>query len=219
MVITETKIGKIPNIAPVLNIPDIWKRRLVPGSEMLLNDWLTGTDIQLRLSRSRATKHGDFRIPPEGKRAVITLNHDMHPVEFLITLAHEVAHFRVWKKYGRRARPHGEEWKYEFRLMLKQVVESGILEPAVSRAVIQCYFKRERIGSGSCEAMYKALGLAGHESSITRVADIPVGSEFTLRNGKTFIKGDKMRNRFKCIEKRTGREYSVHPMAEIQDNS
>jgi hypothetical protein len=99
------------------------------------------------------------------------------------------------------------------------MIESGILDTAVSKAIVQCYFKRERIGSGSCEAMYRVLGLAGHESSVARVADIPQGSEFTLRNGKTFIKGVKMRNRFRCIEKSSGREYSVHPMAEIQDNS
>jgi SprT protein len=202
----------------MFNIPDIWKKRLVPGSEALLEEWLTGADIQFRLSRARTTKHGDFRIPPEGKRAVITLNHDMHPVEFLITLAHEVAHFRVWKKYGRRARPHGEEWKTEFRVMLKQIIESGILDPKVSKAVVQCYFKRERIGSGACEAMYRALGLAGEESGVTRLADLPEGALFTLKNGRSFFKGEKMRNRYRCREKISGRIYSVHAMAEIQES-
>jgi SprT protein len=202
----------------MLNIPDIWRKRLVPGSEVLLEEWLTGADIQFRLTRTRATKHGDFRIPPAGKRAVITLNHDMHPVEFLITLTHEVAHFRVWKKYGRRARPHGEEWKAEFRVMLKQIIESGILDTKVSNAVVQCYFKRERIGSGACEAMYRALGLAGEESGVTRLADLPEGALFTLKNGRSFFKGEKMRNRYRCREKISGRIYSVHAMAEIQES-
>ena len=201
----------------MLNIPDIWRRRLLPGSEDILTEWLTGADIQFRLSGSRSTKHGDFRIPQAGKRAVITLNHDMHPVEFLITLAHEVAHFRIWKRFGRRVRPHGEEWKNEFRGMLRQLIEARILEPEVSRALVQCYFKRERIGSGGCEAMYRALGLAGENAQIARVADVPEGAEFTLRNGRTFIKGPKMRNRYRCSEKISGRIYSVHPMAEIRE--
>jgi len=201
----------------MLNIPDIWKERLLPGSERLLEQWLDGAQIRLKLSRSRSTKHGDFRFPRNGLPAVITLNHDMHPVEFMITLSHELAHYRAWKRYGRSIRPHGEQWKHEFRWMLKEMIESGILEPEVSRAIYQCYFKRERIGSSAGEPILRVLGKAGKDSGFTRVADIPEGTVFRLRNGKVLVKGIKLRSRFRCRDPKSGRDYSVSPMAEIAE--
>jgi hypothetical protein len=148
---------------------------------------------------------------------VITLNHDMHPVEFMITLTHELAHYKAWKKYGRSIRPHGEQWKYEFRWMLKELIESGILEPEVSGAIYQCYFKRQRIGSSDGEPILRVLGKAGKDSGFTRVADVPEGTAFRLRNGKVLVKGQKLRSRYRCRDPKSGREYSVSPMAEIAE--
>jgi hypothetical protein len=201
----------------MLNIPDIWKKRLLLGSEKLLEQWLNGAQVQLKLSRSRSTKHGDFRYPRNGLPAVITLNHDMHPVEFMITLTHELAHYKAWKKHGRSIRPHGEQWKYEFRWMLKELIESGILEPEVSGAIYQCYFKRQRIGSSDGEPILRVLGKAGKDSGFTRVADVPEGTAFRLRNGKVLVKGQKLRSRYRCCDPKSGREYSVSPMAEIAE--
>jgi hypothetical protein len=178
---------------------------------------LDGARLSVRLSRSRLTKHGDYRAPRDGRPAVVTVNHDLHPVLFTITFCHEMAHYRAREKYGPRIRPHGREWKYEFRLMLKQLLESGLMEKEVARAIHACYFRRESIGSGSCEHLYRAIGLTGAEVAASRVADVPEGGEFTLRNGRSFLKGPKARTRFRCTDKRTGRIYSVHPMAEIVD--
>ncbi|MFH0760823.1 MAG: hypothetical protein V2A67_04910 [Bacteroidota bacterium] len=201
----------------MLNIPDIWKERLVPGSEKLVEQWLDGAQIRLKLSRSRATKHGDFRFPRNGLPAMITLNRDMHPVEFMITLSHELAHYRAWKKYGRSIRPHGEQWKHEFRWMLKELIESGVLKSEVSRAVYQCYFKRERIGSSAAEPILRVLGKTGEYSGFKRVADVPEGTAFRLKNGKVLVKGKKLRSRFRCRDPKSGRDYSVSPMAEIAE--
>jgi hypothetical protein len=205
------------NIATMLNIPDIWKDRMVPGSGKLVEQWLDGAQIRLKLARSRSTKHGDFRFPRNGLPAVITLNHDMHPVEFMITLSHELAHYRAWKKYGRSIRPHGAQWKDEFRMMLRELIDSGIFRPEISRAIYQCYFKRERIGSTACEQMLQVLGKTGGQSGVRRVADIPEGTVFRLKNGKVLVKGKKLRSRFSCRDRISGRDYSVHAMAEIEE--
>ncbi|MDD2812900.1 MAG: hypothetical protein PHF53_05780, partial [Bacteroidales bacterium] len=114
-------------------------------------------------------------------------------------------------------RPHGPEWKYEFRVMLKELIESKLLSEEVAKAVIKCFFRRESIGSGSCEALLKAIGLTGGEVKIRRVVDVPEGKEFKLRSGRVFVKGAKARTRYHCIDKQTGRTFAVHPMAEIVD--
>lgn len=187
----------------------------MPGTEKLVDNWMEGTHVQVRLSSSRQSKHGDFRHPRNGGPAVITLNHDLHPVEFMITFCHELAHYRIWRKYSRKVRPHGAEWKGEFRRLLAAFLESGILEPAVARAVFRCYFRKERIGSGICQQLYEAIGKAGAPGGAIRVADVPEGAVFRLRTGRVFIKGPRLRTRYRCIEKITGRAFTVHPMAEI----
>lgn len=192
-----------------------WKSRLMPGTETLVDKWMVGAHVQVRLSSARRSKHGDFRHPRNGGPPVITLNHDLHPVEFMITFCHELAHYRIWRKYSRKVSPHGIEWKSEFRRLLMEFLESGILEPAVAKAVVRCYFRRESIGSGICQPLYEAIGKTGSPASVARVADVPEGAVFRLRTGRVFIKGPKLRTRYRCIEKGTGRSFTVHPMAEI----
>jgi SprT protein len=183
-----------------------WKTRLLEGSEELVNGWLAASPVPVVMAKNRRSKHGD-----------ITVNHDLHPVEFLITLAHEIAHFRNWKKHGRRVRPHGPEWRNEFREMLAELLKSGLLDREISAAITRHYFQRRLIGSGSSEQLNRLLGKTVEDSGVLHVADIPEGTKFTLRSGKTFIKGRKLRKRYQCRDVVSSRTYSVHPMAEVKE--
>jgi SprT protein len=187
------------------------------GSEELVNSWLAATPVPVRLSKSRSSKHGDFRLPRLGRPAYITINHDLHPVDFLITLTHEIAHYRNWKKHGRRIRPHGAEWRNEFREMLAEILKAGFLDRDISSAIVQFYFKRKLIGSGTSEQLNKLLGKTAETGGSLRVADLPEGARFTLRSGKTFIKGKKLRKRYQCRDTVSLRIYSVHPFAEVKE--
>ncbi|MFA6126651.1 MAG: hypothetical protein WC699_05060 [Bacteroidales bacterium] len=197
---------------------DYWKTRLLKGSEELVDSWLMKSPVPVLLAKSRTSKHGDFRFPRMGRPAYITVNHDLHPVEFLITLAHEIAHFRNWQKNGRRVRSHGPEWRNAFREMLLQVLDAGLFEEQIAAAVVKHYFQRKLIGSGSSEQLNKLLGKTLEDSGILRVADLPEGARFTLRSGKSFIKGKKMRKRYQCRDVVSSRIYSVHPFAEVQES-
>jgi hypothetical protein len=187
------------------------------GSAVLVSQWLADSPVPVILSKARRSKHGDFRSPRAGKEAYITINHDLHPVEFLITLAHEIAHYRNWKKYGRRVRPHGPEWRNEFRAMLAEAIRGGFLSEEIASAIISFYFKRKRIGSGTSEQLCVLLGKAGEGSNTVRVNDLPEGAAFTLRSGRTFIKGKKLRKRYQCREIVSSSIYSVHPLAEVKE--
>lgn len=195
---------------------DFWKTRLLEGSEELVTNWLSASPVPVLLAKTRSSKHGDFRAPRQGRPACITINHDLHPVEFLITLTHEIAHYRNWKKFGRRVRPHGAEWRNEFRAMLVEVLKAGFLEKEIAEAIVQFYFKRKLIGSGSSEQLNRLLGKTKENSGALHVEDLPEGSRFTLRSGKTFIKGKKLRKRYQCCDIVSSRIYSVHPMAEVK---
>jgi len=196
---------------------DIWRAKLLAGSEELVGNWLITSPVPVFLSKTRRSKHGDFRVPRNGKQAYITINHDLHPVEFLVTLAHEIAHYRNWTRYGRRVKPHGQEWRNEFRAMLAEVLKAEILEKEVAAEVVQHYFKRVLIGSGTSEKLNRLLGKTQENSNVLHVSDLPEGARFTLRSGKTFIKGKKLRKRYQCCDAFSSRIYTVHPMAEVKE--
>ena len=41
------------------------------------------------------------------------------------------------------------------------------------------------------------------------------GEEFKLSNGRLFIRGPKLRKRYRCIEKHTKKVYLFHPLADV----
>jgi hypothetical protein len=196
---------------------NFWKTRLLEGSADLVNSWLLESPVPVILSKNRSSKHGDFRVPRKGRPAYITINHDLHPVEFIITLAHEIAHYRNWKLHGRRARPHGPEWREQFRSMLVELLKAGLLNRETSLAIADHYFKRKLIGSGTSEGLNRALGKTVEIPGVVHVSDLPEGAKFTLRSGKTFIKGRKLRKRYQCRDMVSSRIYSVHPLAEVKE--
>ena len=186
--------------------------------------WMEDKQVGVRLVRPRKTKSGDFRPPRHGLPSRITLNSDLSPVDMMITFCHEWAHYLVYNAYQRRAKPHGEEWKQAFRGLLAEVLEQVDLPHGIPEAIRKCYFKRERIGSGICEALYDAErelhirqngGVGSQDPGGIRVRDLAEGQEFRLRGGKVFVKGRKNRTRYRCREVKTGRMFTVHSMAEV----
>jgi SprT protein len=72
---------------------------LVPdNSTELLSELIKNENLSIKIVKSRKTKHGDFRSLRGGKFQ-ITLNHIDNKFRFLITLIHELAHFKVSQSY------------------------------------------------------------------------------------------------------------------------
>ena len=85
---------------------------------------LSHDNLVVKVKQERKTRHGDYRRLPNGKHQ-ITINSNLNPYRFLITLIHEIAHFETYKSYGKLIKPHGPEWKSVFQhLML------GFLRPS-----------------------------------------------------------------------------------------
>ncbi|MEI7725892.1 MAG: hypothetical protein WCK09_12360, partial [Bacteroidota bacterium] len=85
--------------------------------------------ISLKVVRQRTSKSGDFRAAHKGEPSRITVNGNLNPYAFLITLVHELAHHHVNIEYNRvlqkfslrrkiRPLPHGKEWKDQFRRLM-----------------------------------------------------------------------------------------------------
>ena len=70
----------------------------------------------LKIVNKRRTKHGDFKRYADGK-IQITINNDLNPYRFLFTLIHEFAHLITFEEF-KRVKPHGQEWKRNFKLLM-----------------------------------------------------------------------------------------------------
>jgi len=191
------------------------------GSKSLLQTWLLNRHVIIRISRDRVSKLGDFRAPQNSYPARISINGGLLPIEFLITLAHELAHHDVYKSKGIRQRwgrhkikPHGIEWKTIFRQYIVEIIESGIVDEELIGALRKCYLEREHIVSTPCIEL-KRLQEADIGEHVLRVCDLDEGDEFMLRSGRVFKRGSKLRTRYKCRDSNTGKIYTVHGFAPV----
>jgi len=91
---------------------------LIPDESCELVKPLVSKDsLEIKVVNVRKTKHGDFKKLKNGFNQ-ITLNHINNKYRFLITLIHELAHFKVYSNIKKRVNPHGIEWKSAYKLMM-----------------------------------------------------------------------------------------------------
>jgi SprT protein len=176
--------------------------------------WLDEYPVALTISRKRNSKMGDYRPPAKNACHRISVNGDLHPYAFLVTLVHELAHLVIWEKYKRRARPHGEQWKSQFRAMLQRLWDKQIFEDGVSDIVSD--FSSGKISYRMFNLRFeKLIHLMTPGAVESLLGDLPPDAVFSLHNGRRFIKKEKVRTRFRCQDMRNGRIYLISPLAKV----
>jgi hypothetical protein len=170
-------------------------------------------NIQLKIVNQRQSKHGDYRLKPDGFHQ-ITVNANLNKYRFLITTVHEVAHLLAFKSYGFSIKPHGEEWKNTFqKLMLPfihpQIFPNDIL-PELAR-----HFKKPTASSDTDARLSLCLKHYDKPNDKNYIFEIPVGSIFKIHNGRVFKKGRRIQKRYECQEVNTGKVYVFQPNAEV----
>jgi predicted SprT family Zn-dependent metalloprotease len=181
-----------------------------------LVDWIRMYRISVRIKKSRASKYGDYRSPHAGKGHQITINYDLNPYAFLLTFTHEVAHLTCYIKFGNRVYPHGEEWKREFRYLLKGFVDRKIFPEDVQLAITRYLVDP---AASSCTDVHLQKTLRKYnpvQDGWMHVEDIPENGTFELKNGKRFIKHSKLRKNFVCFEIDTQHKYFIPPLLEAK---
>ena len=69
---------------------------------------------------------GDYRPPYAGQGHRISINYDLNSYSFLVTTVHEFAHLLTWNEHKRKAKPHGAEWKANFKRMMRPFFEKEV---------------------------------------------------------------------------------------------
>jgi hypothetical protein len=176
-------------------------------------NWLENSNVQLRITKSRSSKLGDYRPPLLKKFHRISVNHDLNKYNFLLTFVHECAHLKNWDQFQRNVKPHGAEWKKAFRELMEPYLDEDIF-PADLKSVIVQYLKNPNSSSMNTRLTKKLREYDKIKDYLT-LEDLSYNSRFRMYNGIVFEKLEKMQKRFKCRRIDNNRIYMVSPIIQV----
>jgi len=189
---------------------------LPPDSAPTIARWIDHFQCDFKISRARNTKYGDYRPPHAGQGHRISINYDLNPYAFLVTTVHEFAHLLTWNEHQRKAKPHGAEWKANFKRMMRPFFEREIFPADIRQAIVR-YLENPAASSCTDHQLFKALKKYDQTPEhLVLLESLPLGSVFKLKDGRVFRKDAKIRKRFRCTELASGRLYLFNPLAEVE---
>ena len=190
---------------------DALKVFLPAPSFQKINHWTNELDIHVKITNPRKTKLGDFKVVKDS--LYISINNDLNPYSFLITLTHELAHAFVYVKHKRGVAPHGSQWQETFKSMMLNFLNPTIFPDDVLKA-LSVYLKQPKASTLTDMNLAAVLKKYDFVKALT-ISDIAEKSIFSIPNGKIFKKGKQLRKRYRCIECTTNKAYLFHPFAEV----
>ncbi len=170
--------------------------------------------VYLQIVRQRVTRHGDYRLLPNGQHK-ITINASGNKYRFFITLIHEIAHLEAFEIYGRRIKPHGLEWKHTFQKLMLPFLNPAVF-PNTLLPLLAKHFKNPKASSDTDAKLALALKYYDPANDKNYIFEIPQGAFFKMYNGKVFKRGAQRVKRFECLEVSSGRTYLFNPNAEVE---
>ncbi len=191
----------------------ILSRYIPEPSVGLICEWIIQRGIHLTITKERSTKLGDFRPSEKTRGHKISVNHNLNPYAFLLTLVHEIAHLETWNTYKNKVKPHGREWKTAF-IGLMQPFLHELIFPAEVLHEIRKYLNNPAASSCSDHNLSIALRRFDTEPALF-LEELPEGAVFKIGSGRVFKKGEKRRKHFHCLEMNSARAYLISPAAEV----
>lgn len=173
--------------------------------------------VHLTVTRARKSVLGDYRHPFMGSNHKITVNGNLNPYEFLITLLHELAHLLCFEQHRNRVEAHGKEWKNIYGNLLGAFIALDLFPSDITKSLKKTLLNPAATANGETALLlvlrrYDKIKKQGHAF----IADIPVGTIFESLNGRIFKRGAKRRIRIECTELSTGNIYSFSALTEVK---
>jgi SprT protein len=190
-------------------------RYIPPQTVDIMAEWILEFNFNLKITESRNTKLGDYRAPIHMKRHFITINHNLNKYAFLITLVHEIAHLTTWNKFKDRVKPHGLQWKDEYKRLMLTFMNREIFPPDVELA-LKKYMFNPAASSCSDDNLLRVLKKYDNDPSSIYLEEIPDNALFLYNEKRCFRKGERLRKRYKCKEVSTNVVYLFNPLTEVK---
>lgn len=171
--------------------------------------------VHLTVARERKSILGDYRHRMGAENHRISVNGNLNPYAFLVTLLHELAHLLTFEKWGPKVSAHGREWKTIFGQLLAQFIEHDVFPADIKQVLLQSL---QNPAASSCadEALLRILKKYDErKAGVLFVEEVQQGSLFRTHDGRVFQKGERIRKRFRCVEVATKRLYLFSPVYEV----
>ncbi|HET9057639.1 MAG TPA: SprT-like domain-containing protein [Chitinophagaceae bacterium] len=191
---------------------------LPQGSFDLVIKYIVDYKVHLTITRQRETVLGDYRRAVDGKNHRISVNGNLNPYAFLITLLHELAHLFTFDLYGHRVAAHGKEWKNEYSKILAQFLLIKIFPKDIENALLKSLQNPSASTCGEEHLMrvLKKYDADNRKSNLLPVEEIQDGTLFRTKDKRVFKRVEKLRKRYKCIEINTGTVYLFNALYEVE---
>lgn len=197
-----------------MNKIEVLAQYLPEQAAPIIAKWIDYFQCEFKISKNRATKLGDYRHPFKGNGHKISVNNDLNPYAFLVTTVHEFAHLLTYNNHKNKVKPHGTEWKNNFKRMMKPFFELNIFPTDIHHTITN-YLNNPAASSCTDLTLARALKKYDNNVTTTRVEEIPVNTVFALKDGRKFKKGERVRKRYKCLCLDNGNVYLFNPLAEV----
>jgi len=164
--------------------------------------------VHLHIKSARTTRLGDYRPPQQGNPHRISVNNDLNPYAFLITLTHEMSHLLAWIRYKNSIKPHGIEWKAIYTSEMLRWLQLEIFPEHLAAAVVQ-HLDNPRASTCADPELYRVLRTFDRTPAGTVLNELAPGEWFTIKGGRVFQKGNLRRTRYICMELHSQRYYAI----------
>jgi len=198
--------------APLQSLEDF----LPKGSYLMIEPYLHHYKVHLTITRSRSSVLGDYRNAHAGKAHRISINGNLNPYAFLVTLLHELAHLISFIRFGHRVEAHGKEWKQQFSELLKHFISASFF-PVDIKSQLEASLKNP--AASSCADVNLMRVLRKYDpvkEGNCLVEELAVGAKFAIKGNRVFECGERVRKRIKATEIATGKVYLFSPVYEVK---
>lgn len=170
--------------------------------------------FELRVTKGRLSKLGDYRYDPANKCHLISVNGTLNKYSFLITLVHEIAHQHV-RIHHSRVMPHGREWKLMFKDLMLPFLRPEIFPEDVLRRLSKHMINPK--ASSSADHVLTEL-LSAYDSTANvgpMLKDLTTGADFRFR-GRNYRLLKHRRTRSICEDRRTMKRYLIPMICRVR---
>ncbi|TCJ17587.1 hypothetical protein EPD60_05175 [Flaviaesturariibacter flavus] len=172
--------------------------------------------VHLTVTRARKSVLGDYRHRFRDQNHRISVNGNLNPYAFLITLLHELAHLLTFEEFGNRVSPHGAEWKRTFGGLLAQFIQHHVFPDDIRAALLRS-INNPAASSCADELLLRTLRRYDPQrEGVVLIESLPPGALFETSDGRVFQKGEKVRKRHRGTEVSTGKIYLFSPVYEVR---
>lgn len=178
--------------------------------------YLNRYQVHLTVTRERKSVLGDYRHATHQENHRISVNSNLNPYAFLITLIHELAHLVTFMQWGRTVAPHGKEWKHVYAHLMKDFMDLSIFPEVIHQHLIQSI---HNLPASSCSDLTLMRILKQFDPvnpSVMLIEQLPEGALFLAEGKRVFRKGKKLRKRYHCVEIATNKAYLFSPIYEVE---